>query len=62
MKCISLIILLAILFVITYDPKSGMLEKYLASPGSILSFPPTAQQAVSDSRKEDQHFERVQFG
>ena len=63
MKCSTLLILLVVIFVLTYDPASGTIEKYLAPPpGSIKGFPPTAQQAVKDGAEEVEHLEDIQFG
>ena len=63
MKCSTIILVLVVLFVLTYNPATGSLEKYLAPVmGSTSNFPPTAIQAIKEEEPENRHFEEVQFG
>lgn len=63
MKLTNLFVLLLVVFILTYDPTSGTMEKYIAPlVGSTAGFPPSAKQAIAEQAPENRHYEQVQFG
>lgn len=60
MKLTTVFIFLAILFVISYDPKSGTLEKFI-EPGKGCCDDP-AYRAKNMTQCESKYYQGVQFG
>jgi hypothetical protein len=62
MRLYTIAIILAVLFVITYDPKSRTLEKYIMGPLSPVSQASGSGPAPSDVQCKHPHFQARNFG
>lgn len=62
MRLYTVAIILAILFVITYDPKSRTLEKYIMGPLSPVNAQQAGSPTPSDVQCKHPHFQARNFG
>ena len=56
---LTMLMLLALLFVLTYDPRSRTLERFIEGPGCCAD---TKYMADHHTQCENEHFESIQFG
>ena len=71
-RFVCILIAISVIFILTYKPESKVLEKYVSSPGSSPSPPPSTKQpdcCGSDAYRANHHtqcesayYHNIQFG
>lgn len=56
---LCMLMLIALIFVLTYDPRSRTLEKFIEGPNCCAS---NEYRADHHTQCENEHFESIQFG